>query len=416
MNGTDEGPKEKSSVLIGNVSKYADDIPLRKMEHKTRLSYIVLLVLTILVLAYGISAHRIGESIIAAVIIIVILTTLFYDKEIIHVPPVLIFLVVLVMIIMAVAKYFKGESELLNGIGSFLTGMVLCIIGLIVAYMALGKVPGFANERPLLIAIESFTFGLALFNIWIMIIYFLPNDLSSGSQFKDMDYVIRMELYVLLGSLFTSILFYEGNHNDYLRKIITNFLDNSALAGIEVDIAEETQKMILNGESDRLEFKSTIHTNLKTGEKDKRMEKAVLKSIVAFLNTSGGTLLVGVNDEGEILGVEVEDYDNIDKMNLNITSLISSQIGDEFIPFIRFRDIVYGKKENGADKVVVRFDCTPTLSPVFLKEGKVQTFFVRSGPSSVEITGMELIQYVNNRGKTYKRKYSVAKPNRLFEN
>ena len=121
-------------------------------------------------------------------------------------------------------------------------------------------------------------------------------------------------------------------------------------------------------------------------------------------------------DEGEILGVEVEDYDNVDKMNLNITSLISSQIGDEFIPFIRFRDIVYGKKENGADKVVVRFDCTPTLSPVFLKEGKVQTFFVRSGPSSVENTGMELIQYVNNRRRTYKRKYSVAKPNRLFEN
>ena len=404
-NSTAEGPME-------GISRRAEELPLRKMNPRTRLAYMVLLAITVIILILGIMNHRIAETIIAVPIIILIMMTLFYDKNMVHVPPVLIFMVVTVMMIMMVAKYLREDSEVFNFIGSFLTGIVLCTIGLIVAYMSLGKVPGFANEKPLLIAIESFTFALALFSIWMMIVYFLPDDiLGTEGGYEDMGFLMWMNLYVMLGSLFTAILFYEGNHNNFLRRIITGFLDkNSALVGLEVDIAEETQQMIEKGESDTLEFKSTLHTNLSTGEKDKRMEKAVLKSIVAFLNTSGGTLLVGVEDDGNIMGVEVEDYVNTDKMNLNITSLISSQIGDEFIPFIRFRNIVFGKKENGSDRIVVRFDCTPTLSPVFLKDGKTQTFFVRSGPSSVEVAGIDLINYVENRNKTYRRKYSKANP------
>ncbi|MBO4552084.1 MAG: ATP-binding protein [Candidatus Methanomethylophilaceae archaeon] len=411
MEGTEEQNSRGRGITIEGISKRTEDIPLRKMDPSTRLVYIGLLILTTVTLVLGIMNNRFAEALIAVPIIILILMTMFRDKEVIHVPPVLILMVVTVMIIMTVAKYFRGESQIISIIGSFLTGMVLCIIGLIIAYMALGKAPGFANEKPGLIAIESFAFGLALFNIWMMIVFFLPEEIpGEGGDYRDLGFLIRMDVYVMLGCLLTAILFYEGNHNDFLRSIITRFLDkNSTLVGLETDLAEETEKMILSGESDRLEFKSTIHTNLNTGEKDKRMEKAVLKSIVAFLNTSGGTLLVGVDDEGKILGVEVQDYDNLDKMNLNITSLISSQIGDEFIPFIRFRDIIYGKREDGTDKVVVRFDCTPTLSPVFLKDGKVQTFFVRSGPSSVEISGIDLIKYVNNRSKAYKRKYSMAR-------
>lgn len=58
------------------------------------------------------------------------------------------------------------------------------------------------------------------------------------------------------------------------------------------------EELIHRGESERLEFKSTLRWNLHTDSKDKRIEHAVLKTIAAFLNTQGGTLLIGVEDDG----------------------------------------------------------------------------------------------------------------------
>ena len=54
------------------------------------------------------------------------------------------------------------------------------------------------------------------------------------------------------------------------------------------------------------------------------------------------------------------------------------------------------------DKTVIRVKCDPCEKPVFLKEGKVETFFVRKGPQSEELTGMSLINYVNNRKRQIK--------------
>ena len=124
------------------------------------------------------------------------------------------------------------------------------------------------------------------------------------------------------------------------------------------------------------------------------MEKAVLKTIVAFLNTDGGTLLIGVSDDGEICGVDLDSFESLDKMNLHMTNMIASAIGNGFIPYINFKSIEF---EDG--KYVIRVKCTPADKAVFLREGKNEQFYVRSGPSSVELTGMNLVNYVNNRNK-----------------
>ena len=224
------------------------------------------------------------------------------------------------------------------------------------------------------------------------------------------DAILRLT-WITIGSLIVSLLFMADLRYGIIRGGVTKFLgENSKIIGIEEDYEEETEKLIMGGESYNVEFKSTIRTNLQTGEKDKRMEKAVLKSIVAFLNSDGGDLLVGVADDGEKIGVDIESFDNPDKMNLHISNLLSSQIGDEFIPFIKYRQLNYGKREDGTDRIVVRFTCEPTSTPAFLKDGKVEIFFVRSGPSSVELTGNDLIKYVDNRRKKMKRKYIAAKP------
>ena len=391
----------------------ARNTELMRTKLSTMKWYYGLLALTIIVVIAGIYFELYNEMILAIPIIIMLLAIIRYDKDFIHVPPELIFFAVVVMYL-SLASYIVsgrvGDGMILKALSEIMIGVLLGSIGIIVAYMALGKMPGFTKEKPFLIAIESFSFGVAVAAIWNIIEFHLDNLIDTPITAPGQADAILRLTWIAVGSLLVSILFMADQRYGIIRSGVTKFLgENSKIIGIDEDYEEETERLIMGGESYNVEFKSTIRTNLQTGEKDKRMEKAVLKSIVAFMNSDGGDLLVGVADDGEKIGVDIESFDNPDKMNLHISNLLSSQIGDEFIPFVRYRQLNYGKREDGTDRIVVRFTCEPTSTPVFLKDGKVEIFFVRSGPSSVELTGNDLIKYVDNRRKKMKKKYIAAK-------
>src|ERR1700736_4234749 len=90
---------------------------------------------------------------------------------------------------------------------------------------------------------------------------------------------------------------------------IKNFLFDQYLRG-----HRNAAELIKRGESKTLEFKSTLRWNLKEDRRDdKAITHAVLKTIAAFLNTDGGDLLVGVADDGSIIGIERDQLDNDDK-------------------------------------------------------------------------------------------------------
>ena len=114
------------------------------------------------------------------------------------------------------------------------------------------------------------------------------------------------------------------------------------------------QELIKIGESDAVEFKSTLRTNLHTKKTDKKMEHAVMKSITSFLNTNGGTLLVGVTDTGKISGIEEDSFKDNDNFYRHFTNLFKSQIGSEYLPFIK------SKVVSLEDKTILKVDCNPS--------------------------------------------------------
>jgi hypothetical protein len=59
-------------------------------------------------------------------------------------------------------------------------------------------------------------------------------------------------------------------------------------------------------ESHAIEFKSSYALDLATGEPSPRLRHAVQKAIVSLANSGGGTVLVGVSDDGTVLGIEKE--------------------------------------------------------------------------------------------------------------
>ena len=154
---------------------------------------------------------------------------------------------------------------------------------------------------------------------------------------------------------------------------------------------DRIKSLISSGESNRLEFKSTLRWNLKTDRSEKVIEKAWLKSVAAFLNSDGGVVLVGVEDNGDIMGIEADCFDNEDKYLLHVNNRIQQHIGLEHAGFIGYQLVPVDNKK------VLLIECQPSPSPVFLKISQDEEFYIRVGPGSRRLSTSEVVAYVTNR-------------------
>lgn len=155
----------------------------------------------------------------------------------------------------------------------------------------------------------------------------------------------------------------------------------------------DLQVVIDSGESDAVEFKATLRTNLHTDKPDKRMELSVLKTLAGFLNTNGGTLIVGVSDDGTPVGIEVDKFPNEDKISLHLVNIVKSRMGAQSMIAMHthFQDY--------EDSRVLVVDCTQSQSPVFVKDGDVERFYIRTGPATTELQGSQMNDYIRRRFK-----------------
>ncbi len=156
---------------------------------------------------------------------------------------------------------------------------------------------------------------------------------------------------------------------------------------VEFDLS----RVIINGESEDLEFKSTLRTNLHTGSRDPRMELAVLKTLAGFLNTNGGTLVVGVSDDGSPVGIKVDEFDNEDKMNLHLVNIVKARMGIQAVTSLHVRF------DDHDDSRVMVVKCRKAPTPIFLKDDNTERFFIRTGPSTTELSPSQTQDYIKQR-------------------
>lgn len=162
-------------------------------------------------------------------------------------------------------------------------------------------------------------------------------------------------------------------------------------APIAEPVTVSVEELIAGGETDAVEFKSTLRANLHTGMHDEKMHLAVLKTIAAFLNAKGGTLLVGVTDSGEALGLDADGFASEDKMGLHLVNLIKDRLGDVFLPYVHS----HFEELNGQRVLSVR--CEKGPKACFVKDGGAQRFFVRGGNATSELLGSSVTDYVKQR-------------------
>jgi hypothetical protein len=154
-------------------------------------------------------------------------------------------------------------------------------------------------------------------------------------------------------------------------------------------------ELIKRGESKTLEFKSTLRWNLKEDRQDdKGVTYAVLKTIAAFLNTEGGDLLIGVADDGAIVGIEKDRLETDDKFMLHLAQVVRNGMGD------RAGTCIDPKTQVVQDKTVCVVSCQRSPEPVFLKWKGMEAppegdFFVRSGPGTVKLSPESAQKYIH---------------------
>jgi predicted transcriptional regulator len=192
-----------------------------------------------------------------------------------------------------------------------------------------------------------------------------------------------------LASLRLAIDGYENELalNPKSARTIVSQVDNMLVSLNMLSDAERILKMCREGESKQVEFKQTLSVNMITNQKDKNIELAVLKTIVAFANTEGGTLLTGVSDKSEIVGVdgEIKVFRNEDEYVRHYKSLIKDRIGVEVFPYVDYKLVdVNGKK-------ILFTACQKSPKPCFLNGSE---FYIRTNPATEKVEGRKLVDYI----------------------
>lgn len=158
--------------------------------------------------------------------------------------------------------------------------------------------------------------------------------------------------------------------------------------------ARPLEEILLAGESDGVEFKQTARHNVHTSKPDARIEFAVAKTVASFLNSSGGILLIGVDDDARPVGLDDDlrhlKQPDLDRYQLWLTDMLESALGSSAVASIKVSFPQCGPHR------IARIDVDPHPRAVFANPSggqRAADFYVRIGNSTRLLLTDEAIAY-----------------------
>jgi len=232
---------------------------------------------------------------------------------------------------------------------------------------------------------------------------------QNADPLSSIEYVFTQVKDMLMGKIshdnFVLIMFYAeigamiGLLSLVLYKVIHKRLVH--IDYLKTELNKDLPSIIRQGEGPHLEFKSSLRWDMAEARINRALEGVVLKTLAGFLNSAvGGTLLIGVSDNGEIIGLE-KDYQTLKKPNQDgfeqtLMTLISTTLGADICPFLHVLFYVIDNKD------VCRIIVSPSTRPVFLEQGNTPKFFLRTGGATRDLNIQEALGYVSGRWKNYR--------------
>lgn len=219
-------------------------------------------------------------------------------------------------------------------------------------------------------------------NLWNYLTFLAPN---IKSQSKAVDAINSIDnLTNTIEKSEQSIITNIDNIDD----IVKDLQNWQASLGL-LNNSDRIEHLISQGESDVVEFKETFSLDLKSKTKEIYMETSCLKTICGFLNSNGGSLLIGVSDQGEISGlaneIELFHKKSLDNLLKHFKNKLTHRI-QGFDDFISYKAITIKKKviiEVSTKAIEYGLGC--------YLDGK--DFYIRRNPGTDKLEAKELVKY-----------------------
>ena len=198
-----------------------------------------------------------------------------------------------------------------------------------------------------------------------------------------------------------------GNYERFLesRRALLALHINAYLNRITVTeeafVPASIEDLIKDGESDELEFKATLRWDIIEGKVNKKLEQVVVKTVAAFANAQGGSLLIGVDNDGRAVGLS-RDYESLgeasrDRFEVHLRNVLNQQFGTTFVAS-KIKTQFHAVDDVDMCQVDVTTAKEPVIVAIKDKNGRLlEKFYVRSGNSSQEILMSEMTSYVKER-------------------
>ena len=160
-------------------------------------------------------------------------------------------------------------------------------------------------------------------------------------------------------------------------------------------LGDDLRPLIARGESATLEFKSSFRWDLRENKVNRSLEAVVLKTLAGYMNGNGGTLLIGVADDGSVTGL-AHDYSTLKKPDRDgfeqaLMTAIASKLGGDACHAVQM--VFHSLDRQDVCRVMI----APAHRPVYLKDGDSPRLYVRTGVSTRELNVQEAINYMSAR-------------------
>lgn len=166
---------------------------------------------------------------------------------------------------------------------------------------------------------------------------------------------------------------------------------------VREELNRNIHNLIENGENNYVEFKSSFRYDVNQGKVNKALEMVIMKTLAGFMNSEGGTLLIGVGDEGNILGLK-NDYGTLKRKDKDgfeqlMMTTVANSLGTASCKLVHLNFHSVSEKE------VCRLSVTVSPNPVYVKHDKTSKFYIRTGSGTREMELHEAVKYINEKYK-----------------
>ena len=227
-------------------------------------------------------------------------------------------------------------------------------------------------------------------------VYFHEHDPNTG---LGLEFTLEQLWLGITGHYPVKVPFYAGV-GAFLGLLSAFFFNSLYKSTAQIkQLSDELQKdlfaLISHGESATAEFKSTFKWDIKESKPNKALEDVILKTLAGFMNGEGGSLIIGVADDGEILGLKA-DYNILKKKDRDgfeqaVMAAVATKLGTDACQYLQ---LVFHEVE-GSD--VCRVITGKSHRPIYIKEDNALKFYLRTGVSTRELNVQEAVEFISTR-------------------